>query len=149
MKKQVFRFFGAAALAAGMMVGQNAATTPATPQAGRGHWMLKRATQALNLTTDQQAQLEQIMTNFRQSAQPLHQKLRADETALMTAAKTQPAGAQLDGSAVGADLANLAVLRAQAFGQFYKILTPDQQAKVDAAGGHMPMFGGRGFGHGR
>ncbi|HZU27312.1 MAG TPA: Spy/CpxP family protein refolding chaperone [Bryobacteraceae bacterium] len=148
MKKQVFRLFGAAALATGLMMAQNTGTT-ATPPAGHGQWMVKRATQALNLSTDQQTQLQQIITNFRQQAQPLHQKLRTDEAALMTAAKTQANGAQLDGSAVGADLANLAVLRAQAFGQFYKILNPDQQAKVDAAGGHMPMFGGRGFGHGR
>src|SRR5579885_2167921 len=115
MKNQMFRILAAGALAAGLMVGQTA-TTPATPPAGHGQWMVKRAAQALNLSADQQTRLQQIMANFRQAAQPIHQKLRTDEAALMTAAKTQQTN--LDASAVGADLTQLAVLRAQAFGQF-------------------------------
>jgi Spy/CpxP family protein refolding chaperone len=144
MNNKIFRLFGAAALAAGLMVAQS--TTPAAPAQGHGQRMVAHAAQALNLSTEQQAELQTIITNFHQAAQPVQQKLRTDEAALMTAAKTP--GANLDATAVGSDLTQLALLRAQYFGQFYNILNADQKAKVDSFGGHMPLFGG-GFGRGR
>jgi len=149
MKNRFFQIAGAAALAAGLLVGQNAGTTNPAPH-DRGQWVINRATKALNLTSDQQTKLQEIITGFHTASQPLHQKLKADEAALMTAAKTNPGQINAAAAVVGADLTSLTAARAQAFSNFYAILTPAQQQQVDSAG-HMMLFGGghRGFGRGR
>jgi len=142
MKNKMFRLIGAGALAAGLMVAQTATPPAAAGGQGFGARMMNRATRALNLTSDQQAQLQQIMAGFRQTSQPVRQQLRTDRQALMTAAKANP-GADLtaQASAVAKDLTQLAVVRAQAFGQFYNTLTPAQKQQVDSFHGHRGRFG--------
>jgi len=148
MKNQVLRVFGAAALAAGLMFAQTDSTATA-PRPERGQFMANRAAKVLNLSTEQTASLQQIMANFRTAAQPLHQQLRADETALMTAARSG-GDVTAAANAVGQDTAKLAALRAQAFGQFYGSLNAQQKQQVDNLGGMMHMFGAPGgFGFGR
>jgi len=153
MNNRLFRIFGAAALAAGLMVAQTAGTGE-NPAPHRGMQMLiNRATKALNLTSTQQTELQQIITEFQTTVQPVHQKLKTDQEALIAAAKANPkdtATLNAKGAAVASDLTAITVARAQAFGEFYGILQPQQQQQVDAAGDHFMMFGGpRGFGRGR
>lgn len=147
MKNKIFRLIGAGALMAGMMFAQTAPTGTATPnEGGRGTRMLNRVTQALNLTSDQQSQFQQIMANFRQTAQPIRQQLRTDRKALMSAARTNPnADLSAQASAVSRDMTQLTVARAQAFGQFYGILSPAQKQQVDNFHPHLHRGGfGRG-----
>ena len=147
MKNKALRLIGAGALAAGLMMAQ------AGPEPGAhgmaGHGMVDRMTRALNLTSDQQAALTQSMTTVRQSSQSLHQQLRTDQEALMTAAKANPeADLSAQSAAVAKDMAQMMAIHAQAYARFYNTLTPAQKQVVDNLGGHMAMFGGMGGGFG-
>jgi len=138
VKNKALRLIGAGALAAGLMFAQGG------PEPGH-HGMVDRMTRALNLTSDQQAALTQSMTSVHQASQALHQQLRTDEEALMTAAKANPeADLSAQSAAVAKDIAQMTTIHAQAYARFYNTLTPAQKQVVDNLGGHMMMFGGPG-----
>jgi len=148
--KKAFRLIGAGALAAGLMLAQSTSTeTTSTPRTAHTDGMVNRMSRMLNLSSDQAAVLKQSMTNVRQTTGPVHQQLRTDQEALMTAAKANPqADLSAQSAAVARDMAQLIAAHAQAYGQFYNTLTPAQKQVMDNLPGHMGLEGGFEGGHG-
>lgn len=89
-------------------------------------------TRMLNLSTDQQTQVEGILSSARSELTPIETQLRTFRTNLIAAIKNNDAGGinaitqQMAGPRQQAD-----AIRATAAGKIYALLTPDQQAKVN------------------
>ena len=126
---------GAAVLAAGMALAQNAPAQN-SPHAGRhgaqAGSMIDRLSARLNLTDAQKQQAQSIFAEGRTSAQPVRAQIRQDRQALAAAVKS---GSQADidriSNNMGPLLAQASAIHAKAFASFYAILTPDQKSKVD------------------
>jgi len=140
MKNRVLTIAGATVLAAGMIFAQTG-TTPApttNPSAGHAHFrhggMMARLAHRLNLTDAQRGQAKAIFQDLRTQAQPIRAQLQQNRQALMSAAESGQSADQLNqlAQAQAAPLAQLAALRAQAFGKLYAILTPAQQQQFQA-----------------
>jgi len=139
MKNRVLTIAGATILAAGMIFAQTATTTP-EPGAPAGHarfhrgMMMARLANKLNLTDAQRGQAKAIFQDLRTQAQPLRAQLQQGRQALMNAAESGQSADQINqlAQAQAAPLAQLAALRAQAFGKLYAILTPAQQQQFQA-----------------
>ena len=135
MKNRVLTIAGATVLAAGMIFAQTGTTpAPATnPQAGHARFhrrgMMARLANRLNLTDAQRSQAKGIFQDLRTQAQPIRAQLKQGRQALMNAAESGQSADQINqlAQAQAGPLAQLAALRAQAFGKFYAILTPAQQ----------------------
>lgn len=85
----------------------------------------------LNLTDAQKTQAKAIFQNASQAAQPLMQQLKANHQAITQAVENnQTANIQALANTQGQLVSQLAVIRANAFSQFYSLLTPDQQATL-------------------
>jgi Spy/CpxP family protein refolding chaperone len=126
---------GAAVLAAGMALAQNAPAQN-SPHAGRhgaqAGSMIDRLSARLNLTDAQKQQAQSIFAEGRTSVQPVRAQIRQDRQALAAAVKS---GSQADidriSNNMGPLLAQASAIHAKAFASFYAILTPDQKSKVD------------------
>jgi Spy/CpxP family protein refolding chaperone len=125
--KRTLTIFAAAALAAGLMVAQTAATHKNPRMAAR-----QRMEEALNLTDAQKAQAKSIFLNARQEAQPLRAQLKSDREALRVAVKANDT-AQIDKLSAneGRVIGKLMAVRHEAMAKFYQSLTPEQRAKAD------------------
>ena len=87
---------------------------------------------ALNLTDAQREQVRTILQGHREEGQALMQRGQAALEALRTSTEgtiDEGAAAQ-QGQALGAAIAEAAVLRARVRGEIMAILTPDQQAEA-------------------
>src|SRR5579864_7883020 len=135
MKHRFLNIAGAAVLAAGMALAQNA-PAPNSPHPGRhaaqAGSMLDRMAARLNLTDAQKQQAQSIFADARKSAQPLRAQIRQNKQALAAAVKSDSV-ADIDriSNSMAPLLAQASAIRAKAFAQFYTTLTPDQKSKVD------------------
>jgi len=96
------------------------------------HSMQARMATQLGLTADQQAQEKAIFAAASQTAKPVKQQLRQERQAVQAAIQAGKPDQEIQqlASAEGPQLAQLAAIRASAFGKFYATLTPDQQQKL-------------------
>ena len=86
---------------------------------------------ALNLTDAQQTEMKSIFAEARQSSQPVRQQLRQTRQALDAAVKADDSAQIQQLSATqGAQMGQLAAIRATANAKMFKILTPEQQQKL-------------------
>ncbi|WP_291990121.1 Spy/CpxP family protein refolding chaperone, partial [Luteitalea sp.] len=88
---------------------------------------------ALNLTDAQREQVRTIMQSHRDEGQALVQKAQASMEALRQAtdATVDEGAAAQQGQALGAVIAEAAVLRGRVRGEVFAILTPEQQAEAN------------------
>jgi Spy/CpxP family protein refolding chaperone len=99
--------------------------------------------QELNLTADQQTQINSIMQAERPKMQPLMQQLRSDEQQIREASKATPFDEAKVTSLANQEAqvrAQLTVERARVQSQIFQVLTPEQRSKAEAM--HQ-KFGGR------
>ena len=98
------------------------------------HSMHARLATQLALTADQQAQQKSIFSAAAQTAKPVRQQLRQERQAVQSAIQAGKPDQEIQqlAAAEGPQLAQLAAIRASAFGKFYATLTPDQQQKLQA-----------------
>jgi Spy/CpxP family protein refolding chaperone len=94
----------------------------------------------LNLTTDQQDRVKQILDSHRADQQSINQRLAAAHQSLQAAIS----GTTFDESAVRGRAADLAavdadasVLQARTYAEVFQILTPDQQQKLQTLQANM------------
>jgi protein CpxP len=151
MKHSFLKVAGAAVLAAGMALAQNAPAQN-SPHPGRhgaqAGSMLDRLAAKLNLTDAQKQQAQSIFAAARKSAQPVRAQIRQDKQALAAAVKS---GSQADidriTNSMGPLLAQASAMHAKAFAQFYAILTPDQKTQMDQQMNRMSSGAHRWQGH--
>jgi protein CpxP len=151
MKHSFLKVAGAAVLAAGMALAQNAPAQP-SPHADRhgaqAGSMVDRLAAKLNLTDAQKQQAQSIFAAARKSAQPVRAQIRQDKQALAAAVKS---GSQADidriSNSMGPLLAQASAMHAKAFAQFYAILTPDQKTQMDQQMNRMSSGAHRWQGH--
>ena len=93
-------------------------------QAGFGH-MLRQ----LNLTPEQQTQIQSIFAQAKPQLQALHSSSRSNPEQLATVSPNDPGYAALVASEQSAAAARVK-MRADLWGQIYAILTPAQQAAI-------------------
>ena len=126
---------------AGGLMAQTTAPAPSAPKnhataANRSGWMVRRLTQRLNLTADQQAKVKAIFADSRQQAKALAPQLREERSALKAAVKSD-SESQIDQiTAKNAQLnSQIEALHVKAMAKVYATLTPDQKAKFDQMNG--------------
>jgi len=145
------------AIAAGLVMA--AAAVPALAQGwgqGYGHGehhgrMMERVMERLGLTEEQRAQAEALMTERHDAMKASIDQMRTAREALadaVHAAEFDETAIRDAAAAVAALEADLAVERGLANQEFRKILTPDQQAKLDETHKMMREFGGGPGGYG-
>jgi Spy/CpxP family protein refolding chaperone len=94
--------------------------------------MLRRLTNRLNLTADQQARVKTIFADSRQQTKTLMPQLREERSALRNAVKSD-SESQIDQiTTKDAQLnAQIEAVHVKAMAKVYATLTPDQKAKFD------------------
>lgn len=133
----------ASLLMAGALVAQKAPASPPSAPPGstavQGHpgrsWqgsMVRRLTQRLNLTADQQMRVKAIVKEAREQNQPMAAQLRDERMALRNAVKTDSL-AQIDQitQSNAALNAKVEANHVKTMAKIYAILTPDQKAAFD------------------
>src|ERR1039457_6186745 len=88
---------------------------------------IREIARIFNLTTDQETQVQTIVTNERLAAQPIKQKIAADRNQLaanVTVVPYDEAAVSALATQLGADISNLLVMEVQAKNQIYALLTP-------------------------
>ena len=141
-------------LAAGLLLAQ--------PAMGRRAWRNADSTAApgeranrglvfiagyLNLTADQKAQAQTIVTDARTQMEALAPQLKDQREAVREAVKSGAGdnAIQVLANKQGDLHSQLAAIRIKAMAKFYKMLTPEQKAKADELPGQLEgMFGGGG-----
>ena len=134
MRNRILAVAGATILAAGLMFAQSGSAPAPNPPAGHGQRfhrrpMLARLVWRLNLSDAQRQQAKGIFQGLRTQAQPIRAQLQQGRLALVNAAVAGKSADELNqlAQAQATPATQLAVLRAQALGKFYAILTPAQQ----------------------
>jgi Spy/CpxP family protein refolding chaperone len=136
MKKNLIRFAGVAAMAAGMAFAQAPANPAPRPPAGhmmerRGEFH-ERMMQELNLTDAQKQEAKAIFEQARATAKPVREELKQNREAMHAAIKANDTARIHTLAAKQAGLqAKLVEGRADAMAKFYAKLTPEQRAKAD------------------
>jgi len=146
--KNKIAIFGASLLMAGALVAQKAPASSPTPSQSssavqnhpRRAWqarMVKRMTERLNLTQDQQMRVKGILKEAREQNQPMRAQLRDERMALRNAMKTDSL-AQIDHitQSNAALNAKVEANHVKTMAKIYSILTPDQKAAFDHEFGH-------------
>jgi len=125
-----------------MMFAQTGSAPATNPSAARGqgfhrHPLLARLAEKLNLSDAQRQQAKSIFQDMHEQAKPIRTQLQQGRLALMNAAVAGKSADELNqlAQAQSAQVAQLAVLRAQAMGKFYAILTPAQQQQFQTMQG--------------
>ncbi len=146
--KNKIAILSASLLMAGALVAQKApASPPSAPpssnavqshprQAWQGR-MIRRLTERLNLTADQQMRVKAIVKEAREQNQPMTAQLRDEHMALRNAVKTDSLS-QIDRitqSNAGLN-AKVEANHVKTMAKIYAILTPDQKAAFDREFGH-------------
>ena len=139
--KRTVKFVTFGILCAGLALAQR---TPPDP-AAMVQRQVERLTQALTLTSAQQAQSTTIFTNTQTANQAVMTNLRQAHMSLAAATKSNDTNSIATiSSQIGTLTGQMTANTAKGEAAFYAILTPDQQAKYTPGAG----FGGRGFGGG-
>lgn len=142
MTKKIAQTALAAAVATGMLLAQTQAPTPAPgpgkhgPRAGwqQGRQQhTERMATFLNLTPDQREKTKAIMTESKQSAEPILAQLKQGHEALAAAVKANKGDADIDrlANSQGVLMGQLTAIRTKAFAKVYSLLTPEQRQKAD------------------
>jgi Spy/CpxP family protein refolding chaperone len=129
-------------LTAGLALGQGPGGFPGFPGFPGGNpptaqqaqeRRLQFLTDYLGLTTTQRAQAEAIFNNQRSAVAPLVQQLQPLRDILAAGAKAQRTNAEIDETAaqLGAVTGQITAIQVKAEADFYRILTPEQQQKLD------------------
>ena len=144
MRNKMLQIAGGAVLAAGMIFAQTGTTPVPNPPAGHTQGfhrrpMFARLARRLNLTDAQRQQAKGIFQGLHAQAQPVRAQLQQSRVALMDAAVAGKSTDELNqiAQAQASQTAQLSVLRAQAFGKFYSILTPAQQQEFQTMRSNM------------
>lgn len=147
------RYAAGAVLAAGLMLGQQPPVEGQPPQPGqRFAHRLNQVAQILELTPDQQTQMQTIIQQGMQAARPIMQQLRQNKLEMRQLIESGTTGPQFDqqvqqfASTQGQLVSQLAVIKARGVAQFYSMLNPQQRQKASAL--FNLMHHGRGHGHG-
>ena len=129
---RLIRYFGVAALAAGLAVAQ-APSGEGRQKGVRAHRGQGRVMQELGLTDAQRAQAKEIFQASRKEAQPIRQQLREARQRLAADLKAGAAEGVIsqDANAIGNLTAQLTLIHAKSRQQFQSILTAEQKAKID------------------
>lgn len=139
--RNVMQFAAIGALAAGMAFAQTSVPSPsANPQAGfnsgnhgrmvRQH--LANVSQKLNLTSEQQQEMQTIFRQARETAKPVREQLRTNRQALAAAVKAdRTSEIQQLATARGNLVGQMTAIHGQARAKFYQTLTPEQRVKAD------------------
>jgi Spy/CpxP family protein refolding chaperone len=135
------QFAAIGALATGMAFAQASAPPPSTnPQAesrsGNHGKMVRQhlanVSQKLNLTSEQQQQMQAIFRQARESAKPFREQLRTNHQAFVAAVKAdRTSEIQQLSRARGNLVGQMTAIYGQARAKFYQTLTPEQRAKAD------------------
>jgi Spy/CpxP family protein refolding chaperone len=155
MKKPLAAFVLTCAFATTLLFGQTPTPTPSPSPAPPNpaqmiQRRIQRLTTLLNLTTDQQTQATTFFTNAANTATPLMTSLKTAHQNLQTAIHNNDLnGINQISTQIGNLTAQLTTAVSVAEAQFYHILTPDQQTKLNSlkGRGHHGM-GPMGFGPG-
>ena len=147
LSKKLGAWMAVAALGAAGLFAQ---TPPSERHSPRHGQFGARMAAALNLTDAQQTEIKSIFAEARQSSQPVRQQLKQTRQALDAAVKADDsAQIQQLSAAQGAQMGQLAAIRATAKAKMFKILTPDQQQKLSTLKASMHQrWHGRGAGGG-
>jgi Spy/CpxP family protein refolding chaperone len=153
MKKTVMLLALACVMAAPAVFAQTSdATSPVPNAATRTANMVQHRvaymTTVLSLTTAQQTQVTNVLTNAASNRSTTHTSMKAAHDALKTAVHSNDAAAMEQASnTIGALAAQEALAHAKTEAAIYQLLTPEQQTKMTQleSEGHR---GGPGFGHG-
>lgn len=140
MKKPITAFLLVCAFATTLLFGQTPTPTPTpspTPGPPNPAQMIQRRVQRLttllNLTSDQQQQAINFFTTAANTAGPLLTQLRTARQSLHTAIQNNDLNTiNQVATQIGTLTAQLTVAGAVAEAQFFHILTPDQQQKLNA-----------------
>ena len=135
MRRTWTRLAAVPAMAAGLLLAQDSGT--GAPQQPAGQYPrfarhLNMMATALDLTAAQKEQVQTIVADARQSAQPIRQQLQQSRQSLVSAVKAGD-NAQIEQIAAsqGVLQGQLTAIRGKAFAQIYALLTPQQKAKAD------------------
>ena len=140
--KKLFTLAAVTALGAAGLFAQAAPHKMARRNGGR---FARVMAMALNLTDAQKSQVQSIFQDSFQQAKPIRQQLRQNRMNLQAAVKAgDTTQIQQLSSAEGAEMGQLAGIRANAMSKVYKTLTPDQQQKFDSLQQAMRGGGRRG-----
>lgn len=118
-------------------------TTPADPVARE----VQMLTNYFVLSASQQTAVANILTPNVPALQALQATLKTQRATLVADIKANSTGVGTDVSALHATEVQIDTIRATEAGAIYALLTPDQQAKVNASG-LGPLYGGGGPGMG-
>lgn len=126
---------------------------PADPQV-RQERRLNFMAAYLGLTDAQKEQAAAIFANAAKESEALRPLIQQAQLALRDGAKTNASNIDALAAEVGKLMGQMRAIHARAFGAFYQILTPDQQAKLDqmhdsCEGGCFGLGGGFGRPHHR
>ena len=91
---------------------------------------IREIAQTLNLTLDQETQVQEIVTNEKLAALPIIQKIASDRNQLDDSELVLPfdeATVTALATQLGTDLSSLIVINAHAKNRIYALLSPDQQ----------------------
>jgi Spy/CpxP family protein refolding chaperone len=146
----VFRIAGAAALAVGMLTAQTT-TPPATNTQQIPAFLqnrIQRAAIVLDLSGQQQSQIQDIVNRAWTQAQPLIQEMKSNQQQIRSLITSGAAPASFDqqiqtlSSRQGQLIGQLINIRSTAMANAWTVLTPAQQQKAMQL--HEFGFGGRG-----
>ena len=151
MKKTAIALLLACVFAAPAAFSQESDAASTAPNgAGRGAHMVQHRvaylTTVLSLTSAQQTQVTNILTNAQMNRSTAHTSMKTAHTNLQNAIRSNDAAAmEQAANSLGTLAAQEALAHAKTEAAIYQVLTPDQQTKMtqlEAEGHH----GGRAFG---
>ena len=109
-----------------------AQAAPAARGKHNGGKFAREMAASLNLTPDQSGQVKAIFRESTQSARPIRQQLMETRKSLRAAVKAGDADQiQKLAATEGTEAGQLSAIRATALSKVYKVLTPDQQQKLE------------------
>lgn len=101
---------------------------------GHAHFNVERMAEELDLTPEQRMAIEAIVAQSREQARPHAEKMRANRQAMKALTKAEvldEAAIRAQAMANAADMAELAVIHARSRHALRKLLTPEQQQKLE------------------
>jgi Spy/CpxP family protein refolding chaperone len=150
MKKTAIALLLACMFTAPAVFAQDSDAAPAPNEPGRAAHMIQHRvsylTTVLSLTSSQQAQVTNILTNAEANQSATHTSMRTAHTNLQNAIHSNDAAAmEQAANTIGTLTAQETLAHAKTEAAVYQVLTPDQQTKMAQLDteGHR---GGRGFG---
>ncbi len=143
MRGKITRAAMAATFAAGMLLAQAPAPGTGQQQGPHAGWQQRRQNHAermaalLNLTQAQRDQVKTIMTEAKQSAEPVRAQLKQNHEAIAAAVKANNTG-DIDrlSNNQGVLMGQLMAIHSKAFAKVYALLTPEQRQKADQMQDH-------------